>query len=80
MQATKVAQMAQDGLARAIYPVHTMGDGDTVFSLATGRWEGPVNVSFIGTLAADAMVEAILRAVRMAEGLPGLPSASDLGR
>ena len=37
VQATKVAQMAQDGLARAIYPAHTMGDGDVVFALATGR-------------------------------------------
>jgi L-aminopeptidase/D-esterase-like protein len=79
-QVTKVAQMAQDGLARTIYPAHTMGDGDTVFSLATGHWEGPVNVSLVGALAAEVMAEAILRAVKMAEGLPGLPAVSDLGR
>ena len=78
-QATKIAQMAQDGLARTIYPAHTMGDGDTVFSLATGVLEGPANVTLIGALAADVMAEAILRAVRMAEGLPGIPSVSDLG-
>jgi L-aminopeptidase/D-esterase-like protein len=77
-QATKVAQMAQDGLARAIYPAHTTGDGDTVFSLATGRLSGPPDVTRIGALAADVMVEAILRAVRMAEGLPGLPAVRDL--
>jgi L-aminopeptidase/D-esterase-like protein len=79
-EATKIAQMAQDGLARAIYPAHTMGDGDTVFSLATGRLEGPANVTLIGALAADVMAQAILRAVRLAEGLPGIPSVSELGR
>ncbi len=78
-QVTKIAQMAQDGLARTIYPAHTMGDGDTVFSLATGAWDGAVNVTVIGALAADVMAEAILRAVRLAEGLPGIPSVSDLG-
>lgn len=78
-EATKVAQMGQDGLARTIYPAHTPGDGDTVFSLATGAWEGEANVFVIGALAADVMAEAILRAVRMAEGLEGLPSVSDLG-
>jgi L-aminopeptidase/D-esterase-like protein len=79
-QATKVAQMAQDGLARTIYPAHTMGDGDTVFSLATGELDGPPNVTVIGALAADVMSQAILRAVRLAEGLPGIPSVSDINR
>ena len=79
VQATKMAQMAQDGFARAIYPAHTMGDGDTVFSLGTGVFEGQANVTLIGALAADVMAEAILRAVRLAEGLPGIPSVSDLG-
>lgn len=79
-QATKVAQMAQDGLARTIYPAHTMGDGDTVFTLATGTIEGQQDVTLIGALAADVMAEAILRAVRLAEGLPGIPSVSDLRR
>lgn len=79
-QATKVAQMGQDGLARTIYPAHTPRDGDTVFSLATGAWEGSADVTLIGALAADVMAEAILRAVRMAEGLPGIPSVSELGR
>lgn len=79
-ESTKVAQMAQDGFARAIYPAHTAGDGDTVFSLATGRWDGEANVSVVGALAADVMAEAILRAVRMAESLDGIPSVSELGR
>ena len=75
----RVALMADDGLARAINPSHTTGDGDTVFSLATGRWEGTANVTMIGALAADAMAEAIVRAVSKAESLPGIPSARELG-
>jgi L-aminopeptidase/D-esterase-like protein len=79
-EVTKVAQMAQDGLARTIYPAHTTRDGDTVFSLATGAWNGTADVTLIGALAAEVMAEAILRAVRLAEGLPGIPSVTDLGR
>jgi L-aminopeptidase/D-esterase-like protein len=79
-EATKVAEMAQDGLARTIYPAHTVRDGDTVFSLATGLWGGTADVTVVGALAADVMAEAILRAVRLAQGLPGIPSVSDLGR
>ena len=75
---TKVAQMAQDGLARTIYPAHTTRDGDTVFSLATGAWDGSADVTVIGALAADMMAEAILRAVRSATGLPGIPAVADL--
>ena len=70
--------MAQDGLARTIYPAHTTRDGDTVFSLATGAWSGTPDVTVIGALAADAIAEAILRAVRSATGLPGIPAVSDL--
>lgn len=77
-QATKVAQMAHDGLARAINPVHTAWDGDTIFALATGKSSKPANVTLIGALAAEAMSRAIVRAVLAAKGLPGLPSASDL--
>lgn len=75
---TKVAQMAQDGLARAIYPAHTPSDGDTLFGLATGTHTDDAGLARIGALAADMVAEAILRAVRTATGLPGLPSVSDL--
>ena len=77
VQVTKVAQMAHDGLARAIYPAHTMGDGDTIFALATGQ-TAYNDVSRIGALGADVMAEAIVRAVRAAESLPGYPAARDL--
>ena len=77
-EVTKVAQMAHDGLARAVYPAHTPSDGDTLFGLATGRHRDEGGLARIGALAADMVAEAILRAVRAATGLPGLPSVSDL--
>jgi len=72
-QATKVAQMAQDGIARTIRPAHTMLDGDVIFALSTGTKKA--DVSAIGAFAAEAVAAAILRAVKMAApagGLPGL--------
>jgi L-aminopeptidase/D-esterase-like protein len=77
-QATKVAQMAHDGLARSIAPVHSLSDGDTLFALATGTLDGEADVSRVGALAAEAVADAVLRAVRAAKGLPGLPAARDL--
>jgi L-aminopeptidase/D-esterase-like protein len=78
-QASRMALMADDGLARAIAPSHTLGDGDTVFSLATGRFTGDANISVIGALAADALAEAIVRAAVFARSSGGLPAARDLG-
>jgi len=75
----RVALMADDGFARAINPSHTTGDGDTVFALATGRWSGEAHVTIIGALAAEALTEAIVRAVSKAETLGGVPSATALG-
>jgi L-aminopeptidase/D-esterase-like protein len=72
-QATKVAQMAQDGMARTIRPAHTMFDGDVIFALSTGTKKA--DVSTVGAFAAEVMAEAIVRAVKMATtagGLPGL--------
>jgi L-aminopeptidase/D-esterase-like protein len=63
-EANKVAQMAHDGLARAIRPAHTMFDGDTLFALATGAKKADVNL--IGAYAAEAVAEAIVRAARAA--------------
>jgi L-aminopeptidase/D-esterase-like protein len=78
-QAARMALMADDGLARALFPSHTLGDGDTVFALATGAWNGTADVSIVGALAADVMAEAIVRAAVMAKSSGGLPAAADLG-
>jgi L-aminopeptidase/D-esterase-like protein len=77
--ATRVAMMAQDGYARTINPVHTLGDGDIVFTLATGHLKTDVNRA--GSLAAYVVAEAVVNAVRAAESLLGVPSSQQvLGR
>jgi L-aminopeptidase/D-esterase-like protein len=77
-QATRMALMADDGYARAISPAHTNGDGDTIFSLATGRWDGTADMTIIGALAAEAMADAVVRAATQATGVAGFPAARDL--
>jgi L-aminopeptidase/D-esterase-like protein len=79
-QCTKVAQMAQDALARCIYPSHTPWDGDTVFAIATGHWnseKNPVDPGLIGALAADVLATAILRAAEKADSWGPYPAARD---
>lgn len=75
-QINKVAQMAQDGLARTVCPAHTMLDGDTIFSLATGEKKADVNI--VGAFAAEVFAQAILRAVRTAKPAAGLPCAAEV--
>jgi L-aminopeptidase/D-esterase-like protein len=77
-QVTRMALMADDGYARAISPSHTSGDGDTIFSLATGRWNGTADVTLVGALAAEAMADAVVRAATQATGAAGIPAARDL--
>jgi L-aminopeptidase/D-esterase-like protein len=79
-EAAKVAQMAHDGLARAIRPVHSPWDGDTLFALSTEAKTIEQPALVVGALAAEAVARAVVRAVTQATGLPGFPSASDLGR
>ncbi len=75
-QVNKVAQMAQDGLARAVRPSHTMLDGDTIFALSTGDKRADVNI--VGAFAAEVFAQAIVRAVKAAKPAGGLPAWSDL--
>lgn len=80
--ATKLAQIAHDGLARSINPVHSVSDGDTIFALstATAASTQPVaDLRLLGLLAAETTALAVLRGVRAARGLPGLPGLVDLG-
>lgn len=76
VQATRVASMAQDGLARAIRPVHTLFDGDTVFALSVGRKQDDLNT--VGIAAVEATIQAIINAVKTARSLGGVPSAHEL--
>jgi L-aminopeptidase/D-esterase-like protein len=77
VQAQKMAQMAHDGYGRAISPVHTPGDGDTIFAIATGQLDADVNYGQVGALAAEAMADAIVRAVKAAKTSAGVPGAAD---
>jgi len=70
--------MAHDGLARTIYPVHTPSDGDTIFAVATGSVAARAHHGAIGALAAEAMAQAVLRAVMNARGIAGLPAYSEM--
>jgi len=79
-EALRVAVMAQDGLARAIRPVHTPLDGDIVFVLATGGAGAPdpqAGIARLGMLAADCAARAIARGVYEAEAAAGLPAYRD---
>lgn len=73
---TKIAQMSHDGFARAIRPVHLPFDGDTIFSLSTGAFEGASLVQ-VGTLAAEMTAFAIVSAILAAQSLPNLPAHRD---
>lgn len=72
----RVAQMAHDGYARAIRPVHTMSDGDTIFCLASGEVEADINL--IGIMAAEVIAKGIVNAAMMAECSNGLPAYRNL--
>ncbi|GAB3798123.1 P1 family peptidase [Virgibacillus kimchii] len=75
-QATKVAQVTQNALARTIFPAHTMMDGDTVFALATGGKE--CSVDLIANMASKVMEDAIINAIKSAESVNGIPSYTSL--
>ena len=75
-EATRIAQMAHDGLARTVYPAHTMWDGDIIFTLSTGDKKG--DLSLIGMVAAEVMARAIMEGVKKASHLESLPAYSSL--
>lgn len=74
-EVNKVAQMAHNGLAKAIRPAHTMFDGDTLFALATNKKSG--NVNLVGAYAAEVVAQTIVRAVHQAQSAGGLPGLAD---
>jgi L-aminopeptidase/D-esterase-like protein len=71
VQANKLAQFASLGMARTIYPVNTMADGDVAFALSLGALQADINN--LGVAAAEAVAQSILRAVRLAKTLGGIP-------
>ena len=75
---TKVAQMAHDGLARTINPIHTAADGDTIFAAATGTARKKADIITIGAVAAEVMAQAVRRAILAATSIPGYVAQRDL--
>lgn len=75
-QLCKIAGMTHNGFARAIRPVHTSADGDSIYALSAG--EVAADMDLVGTLAAEVMSEAILRAVKSAKSAYGYPSVNEL--
>ena len=87
--ATKVAQMAHDGMARAVLPAHTMFDGDTIFAMSTeeraiadfeekGMWDDmAARINIIGSAAADTLARAIIHAMLAAKSIAGMQSYTD---
>lgn len=75
VEATKLAQLAQAGVIRAISPVHTTRDGDTIFALSTGAVP-PIDINALGAAAAEVLAAAIRRAVRQAKTIGGIPAIS----
>lgn len=73
VEATKLAQLAQAGVIRAISPVHTTRDGDTIFALSTGTLP-PIDINALGAAAAEVLAAAIRRAVRQAKTIGGIPA------
>ena len=82
-QAHRLAQVSHDGLARAINPVHTMSDGDTIFALGTGKTGRGMGMMALSLLAAEVTARAVLRAVQAAQsvtiGEQTWPAANDPG-
>lgn len=75
-QLCKISGMSLNGYARSINPVNTSADGDTIYALSVGNHDADIDL--VGTLAADAVSEAIIRAVERSEGAYGFPSAKDI--
>ena len=76
--ASRLARVAQVGIARTIDPCHTMYDGDALFALSLGGKEA--DVSALGAVAAEVVAEAIVRAIQKAETLAGVPAAKDVSK
>ena len=77
-QCKKISQMAHDGYARAIFPIHTPHDGDTIFTMTTGEIETGADLTLIGSIAVEVMEKSIINAVKNAKEINGIPSYNEL--
>ena len=77
-QCKKISQMAHDGYARSIFPIHTPHDGDTIFTMATGEIETGADLTLIGSIAVEVMQKSIVNAVKNAQKINGIVSYNEL--
>ena len=77
--ANKLASAAHDGVALAVRPAHLMGDGDTMFALATGTYGQAADMDRVLAAGVMCVSKAIVRAVQKAEGIGGIPSVKEIG-
>ena len=77
-QCKKISQMAHDGYARSIFPIHTPHDGDTIFTVATGEIETGADLTLIGSIAVEVMQKSIVNAVKNAQKINGIVSYNEL--
>lgn len=75
-QCKKISQMAHNGFAKAIFPIHTPHDGDTIFTLATGKIEA--DVALLGSIASEVVEESIINAIKSATKTNNIPSYKEI--
>lgn len=75
-QCKKVSQMAHNGFAKTIFPIHTPHDGDTIFTLATGEVE--TDVTLLGSLATEVVEKSIINAIKNAKSINNIPSYNEI--
>ena len=74
----KVSQMAHNGYAKTIFPIHTPHDGDTIFTMATGEIEAEVDITLLGSLATEVVEKSVINAIKNATGVKNILSYKDL--
>ncbi len=75
---TKVSQMAHNGYAKSIFPIHTPHDGDTIFTMATGEIEIGADITLLGSLATEVIEKSILNAIKSANSISGIKCHKEL--
>ena len=79
-QCKKISQMAHDGYAKAIFPIHTPHDGDTIFTMATGEIEVEADLTLIGSLATEVVEKSIINAIKNAKTIKNIVSYNELSK
>lgn len=79
-QCKKISQMAHDGYAKSIFPIHTPHDGDTIFTMATGEIDVDNDVTLLGSLATEVVQESIIKAIKNAQSVKNIISYNELNK